>query len=97
MMSDEWKPTTIEDWRKMAMGHWHCYEEEKQDHEATKNRLEMTEEHRDAHERVLIRLLDHIVRASMPADTTDSLIMKTVLIKLHRMVDDEMYSQEESQ
>lgn len=95
-MSD-WKPTTLEDWRKMAMGHWWEYENEKRNHEATQHRLEMAEEHRDAHERVIIRLLDHIVRASMPADTTDSFIMKTVLTKLNRMVDDEMWTQEDSE
>ncbi len=95
-MSD-WKPTTLEDWRKMAMGHWWEYENEKRNHEATQQRLEMAEEHRDAHERVIIRLLDHIVRASMPADTTDSFIIKTVLAKLNRMVDDEMWTQEDSE
>lgn len=96
-MSDEWEPTTIDDWRRLANGHWYEYGCEVADHRATKQRLERTEEHRDAHERVIIRLLDHIVRASMPADTTDSFIMKTVLTKLNRMVDDEMWTQEESQ
>jgi len=95
-MSD-WKPITANDWRKVALGNLYEYQCEVRNHEATQHRLEMAEEHRDAHERVIIRLLDHIVRASMPADTTDSFIMKTVLIKLNRMVDDEMYSQEDSE
>ena len=53
----DWKPTTLEDWRKMAMGHWWEYENEKRNHEATKNRVEMWTDQANAHERVLLRLL----------------------------------------
>ena len=60
MSDNEWKPTTIEEWRKVAVGNWQCYEEEVANHNSTKHRLEMYQDLAEARQQVLFDLLVEI-------------------------------------
>ncbi len=89
-MSD-WKPTTIEDWRKMAMAHWQHYEEEKQDHEATKLRQNMYSEKATCLERILLRLLFDVDKALVSDQyITDESRLKRAHHRLEILLDDEL-------
>ena len=88
-MSD-WQPTTIEDWRKMAMGHWHYYEDEKRNHEATQHRLEMWTNQANAHERVLLQLLFDVGKALASPDVTEEHLWRQAHYRFNELVDAEL-------
>ncbi len=89
-MSD-WQPTTIEDWRKMAMGHWHCYEDEQRNHKNTKLRLQMQSERATCLERILLRLLFDVDKALVSDQyITDESRWKRAHHRLEILLDDEL-------